>query len=110
MPDEGGSEKSAIDLYFIDKEGNNFKATVFHEPYFYVESKDPRYDAELTQHLTKRFEGCRVEPVVMDDLDMPNHLSGRKHVFLRLSFGTVNELMETKQALRYCYDCSLRFL
>ena len=61
MPDETGTEKSALDLYFLDREGGNFKATVFFAPYFYVDMEDPKRLNELTNHLQKRFEGCRVE-------------------------------------------------
>ena len=99
MPDETGMEKSAVDLYFLDRNGGNFKATVFYEPYFYVDVVDPRRTVELTQHLRKRFEGCRVEQADKEDLDMPNHLSGKKHRFLKMSFGTVQELMDAKSQL-----------
>jgi DNA polymerase epsilon subunit 1 len=102
MPDETGTEKSALDLYFVDKHGGNFKATVFHEPYFYVDVSDPRRLLELVQALPKRLEGCgcKVSQVELADLDMPNHLSGKLHKFLKLSFGTVAELMDAKTMLR----------
>ena len=29
-------ERSALDMYFLQQDGNTFKATVKHEPYFYV--------------------------------------------------------------------------
>lgn len=101
MPDETGMEKSALDLYFIDREGGNFKTTIFYEPYFYVDVAEGRKSlTEVAQHLLKRFEGCRVEVVVFEDLDLPNHLGGRKHSLLKMSFGTVAELMDVKSALR----------
>ena len=37
MPDETGLERSGLDLYFIDREGGNFKASIFYEPYFYID-------------------------------------------------------------------------
>jgi DNA polymerase epsilon subunit 1 len=102
MPDETGMEKSALDLYFIDREGGNFKTTIFYEPYFYIDvAEGSRSQAEVAQHLLKRFEGCRVDAVVLDDLDLPNHLGGRKHSLLKISFGTVAELMDVRSALRY---------
>jgi DNA polymerase epsilon subunit 1 len=103
MPDETGMEKAAMDLYFIDREGGNFKATVFYEPYFYVDVKDSRRLIEISQTLQKRFEGCRVEQADLEDLDLANHLSGKKHRFLKISFGTVSELMDAKSALRLAY-------
>lgn len=101
MPDESGLERSALDLYLIDREGRNFKAAVFYDPYFYLDLRDPKYSMELSQHLTKRFEGsCRIELVEREDLDMANHLSGKRHSFLKLSFSTVSDLMDAKAVLR----------
>ena len=34
-----------------------------------------------------------------EDLDMQNHLSGKKHRFLKLSFANVSELMDAKSIL-----------
>lgn len=100
MPDASGSEKSGVDLYFLDRDGGSFKATMFYEPYFYLDVSDPRRQLELTQHLQKRFEGSRAEPVDKEDLDMINHLAGKQHKMIKLSFGTVAELMDAKTALR----------
>lgn len=101
MPDESGVERSAIDLYFIDRAGGNFKAAVFCDPYFFLDLQDPRQGLELSQHLAKRFEGsCRTEMVEKEDLDMPNHLSGKRHTFLKLSFSTVSEMNDAKAVLR----------
>ena len=110
MPDETGIEKSGMDLYFIERgassdgtgggAGGNFKATVFFEPYFYLDVSDPRRLVEISNHLLKRFEGCKTQFVEREDLDLPNHLSGKKHPFLKLSFGTVNEQMDAKSQLR----------
>jgi hypothetical protein len=63
MPDEAGAEKSALDLYYIDREGMNFKATVFFEPYFYVDVKDHRRMTEISAHLRKKFDGLKIEQV-----------------------------------------------
>jgi DNA polymerase epsilon subunit 1 len=103
MPDETSMEKSGLDLYFLDRDGGSFKATVFYEPYFYVDLKDQRRIMELMSHLQKRFEGCKVEQAEKEDLDMPNHLSGKKHKFLKLSFRTVSELMDAKNSLRFVW-------
>jgi len=34
-----------------------------------------------------------------EDLDLHNHLSGKRHKFLKLSFNTVSELIEAKSSL-----------
>eukprot|EP01038_Epipyxis_sp_PR26KG_P011543 gene11543-15462_t len=101
MPDETGMERSGMDLYFLDREGGNFKATIFYEPYFYVDISDGKRIIEVTQHLLKIFEGCKVVPEDKEDLDMANHLTGKKHKFLKISFSTVNSLVAAKKKLRY---------
>lgn len=93
-------EKSGIDMYFIDRNGENFKASLVYSPYFYIDAKDEKFNIELMQHLQKRFENCRVELKNLEDLDMPNHLSGKTHQFIKISFGTVAELVECKTILR----------
>lgn len=93
-------EKSGLDLYFIDRSGENFKASLVYSPYFYIDAEE-KHTIELMQHLQKRFENCRVELVCLEDLDMPNHLSGKQHQFIKISFGTVSELVECKNLLRY---------
>ena len=96
-----GTEKSAMDLYFIDRAGENFKATVIYEPYFYIDVSNSSSMQELSLHLQKHFEKCRVEFVDLEDLDMPNHLSGKKHTFLKILFDTVAELQDCKQELKW---------
>ena len=104
MPDEYGNEKSGLDLYFLDRQGGNFKATIFYRPYFYVDLYDSRRALEISQHIQKKFEGCFVDIIEKEDLSMPGHLSGKKHKFLKLSFGTVNELMDVKNILKKTAD------
>ncbi len=60
---------------------------------------DSRRLIEISQQLQKRFETCVAETVEMEDLDMPNHLSGKKHRLLKVSFDTVSDLVETKNKL-----------
>lgn len=36
MKCEDGVERAALDMYFLQQDGNTFKATVRHEPYFYL--------------------------------------------------------------------------
>lgn len=98
---EEGTEKSAMDLYFVDRNGENFKATVIYEPYFYIDVSNTSCMQELSLHLQKHFENCRVEFSDLEDLDMPNHLSGKRHTFLKIMFDTVAELQECKQELKY---------
>ena len=55
---------------------------------------------EIAACLIKKFDGCSVEQIDLEDLDLANHLSGKKHKFLKISFGTVNELMEARNELK----------
>ena len=89
-----------MDLYFIDRNGGNFKANVVSKPYFYIDLSDTKKHIELMNYLPRRFEGCTVEEVEREDLDMPNHLSGKKHKFLKLSFKSESQLMDAKAAIR----------
>ena len=85
MSDETGVEKNALDLYYIDRQGENFKSTIYFEPYFYIDVKDIRRLSEISAILLKKFEGCKTEQIELDDLDLQNHLSGKKHKFLKIS-------------------------
>ena len=53
MEDENGVEKSALDIYYINRAGGNFKATVFFDPYFYLDINDIRRYPEITACLLK---------------------------------------------------------
>ncbi|CAN0477990.1 unnamed protein product, partial [Ectocarpus sp. 12 AP-2014] len=101
IPDASGNEKSGLDMYFLEQDGGTFKATVFYKPYFYVLVKEERYIQDCIQCIRRRFEDSAVEVTVVDkeDLDMPNHLSGKLRRFLKLSFHSVADLMEVKRAL-----------
>jgi DNA polymerase epsilon subunit 1 len=100
MPDENGNPKSGLDMYFLDREGSNFKATILYDPYFYVVIKDNSRLNEICQHLEKKFETCKTMPIQKEDLDLANHLSGKKNQLIKLSFSTVKDLMDVKSELR----------
>lgn len=51
-------------------------------------------------YLPRRLEGCTVEEVEREDLDMPNHLSGKKHKFLKLSFKSESQMSDAKAIVR----------
>jgi hypothetical protein len=121
MPDESGIERSGLDLYFIEKgdEGadandagagadanglppqqRNFKATLFFQPYLYLDVADPRRSMEVANAVMKKFPGSKAVQVEMEDLDLPNHLSGKKHPLLKFSCNTERELLDAKKELR----------
>ncbi len=100
MPDSGGLEKSGMDLYFLDKNGENFKASVFHSPYFFLDISDTSRLVEITNFLMRKFENAIVSVDEKDDLDMPNHLAGLKHKLIKMAFHTVQDLVEVRNKLR----------
>jgi DNA polymerase epsilon subunit 1 len=97
-----GVEQSGLDLYFVDDEGENFKTTLLHRPYFYLLTR--REDTNLGQLLMRKFEGTLLaaELVPMVDLDMPNHLSpdNRTRKVWKLLFDSVNQLMDVRKQLQ----------
>ncbi|TFJ85676.1 hypothetical protein NSK_003184 [Nannochloropsis salina CCMP1776] len=101
VPDEEGRERSGMDLYFLQQDGDTFKVTTFYEPYFYIGLRDDRYIAEVMQLLQRKFDqvGMTILACDKEDLDLPNHLSGKLHRFLRLSFFNVSELMDVRSVL-----------
>lgn len=98
--DGNGNEISGLDLYFIDRNGDNFKASICFEPYFLIDVSDSSRLLELSQHLQKRFPSCVIHVIDKEDLDLPNHLSGKTHAFLKLSFKKVSDLVDSKSILR----------
>ena len=97
-----GDELSGIDLYFVDKNGENFKTTFLHRPYFYVVTK--KQDDMLGQLLLKKFSGvlAEVQQVPMKDLDQPNHLSPNHthRMVWKLIFQNVSQLIDVRNQLR----------
>lgn len=98
--DEDKRLVSAVDFYFVQEDGSRFKVAYPFRPYFYLAAKKG-CEHEVAAYLTKRFSGSvtSVEPVVKEDLDLPNHLIGLKRTYLKLSFLTVNDLMKVKKEI-----------
>lgn len=94
-------EKAALDVYFLCQDGSTFKGSVVHAPYFYV-SANKKWTKEVLSLLERRFEGllASAEAVEKEDLDLPNHLSGLKATYIKLSFRTVSDLMEVRREIR----------
>lgn len=89
---------SAVDYYFIEDDGARFKATLPYKPYFYVSTVSGA-EQEVASHLTRKFSGLisKVEIVQKENLDLPNHLSGLKGKFVKLSFSTVTDLNKVRK-------------
>ncbi|CAI7838422.1 unnamed protein product, partial [Closterium sp. NIES-53] len=89
---------SCVNLYFMCQNGSTFKAQVKYEPYFYIATKERR-EMEVDAYLRRKYEGLitGIEPVEKEDLDLPNHLSGRRRVYLKVCFANVQNLMEVRR-------------
>ncbi|TYZ50827.1 hypothetical protein PybrP1_003159 [[Pythium] brassicae (nom. inval.)] len=99
-PTEGKFEVSAVELYFLEQDGKAFKTRVIYQPYLYVRPEENR-SQEVIAYCLRKFDGlvAKAERVLVEDLDLPNHLSGKKAVYVKLSFFTVADLVSVKQAL-----------
>lgn len=91
--------RAALDCYFLEENGGQYKATIEYEPYFLVGIKKG-HESEVEEWL-KRVPGDGVVKTVRriekDDLDMPNHLLGYQRPFLEVKFANVNDLMAARR-------------
>ncbi|KAI8922694.1 hypothetical protein BC831DRAFT_404638 [Entophlyctis helioformis] len=105
MDTECPTGKAGVDLYFVEEDGATFKATVLHQPYFYVICK-PGTESDVEEHLKRKFRRTLVSVVKMikDDLELPNHIAEQKRTLLKLSFWNVQQLQTVKSALTPLID------
>ncbi|KAF4585906.1 DNA polymerase epsilon [Ophiocordyceps camponoti-floridani] len=91
--------RAALDCYFIEAEGDTFKATVEYDPYFLIAVRRGR-EADV-EEWAKRVPGGGVVKTIRrvekDDLKMPNHLLGHRRTFLELRFANVGDLMAARK-------------
>ena len=92
--------RAALDCYFIEDDGQTFKASVEYEPYFLIAVRRGR-EGEVEEWL-KRVPGGggvvrNVRRVEKDDLSMPNHLLGYRRTFLELRCANVQDLLTVRR-------------
>ncbi|SMQ55161.1 unnamed protein product [Zymoseptoria tritici ST99CH_3D7] len=92
--------RAAVDFYFINDDGESFKASVEYQPYFLIAVKKGR-EPEVEEWVKRGYEGLvrGVDKVVKEDLKMPNHLLGYRRTFLKLSFANQNDLLAVRREL-----------
>ncbi|CAL8464190.1 g3725 [Coccomyxa elongata] len=97
---ESGNTVAAVNCYFMSQDGSMFKAQVPFSPYFYLQIKGDM-EAEVDAYLRRKYTTAirDVETVFREDLDLKNHLSGLKRKLLKVSFWTVQQLMDVKRDL-----------
>ncbi|RYP81001.1 hypothetical protein DL769_002181 [Monosporascus sp. CRB-8-3] len=95
----GSGGRAALDCYFIEEDGQTFKATVEYEPYFLVAVRRG-HEVEV-EEWCKRVPGGgavrAVRRIEKDDLSMPNHLLGYRRTFLELRFINVQDLLAVRR-------------
>ncbi|XP_047972925.1 DNA polymerase epsilon catalytic subunit A-like isoform X2 [Salvia hispanica] len=91
---------SCVDLYFVCQDGSMFKAKYKFRPYFYAATKE-KMETDVEAYLRRRYEGqiADIEIVEKEDLNLKNHLSGLHKCYLKISFDTVQQLMQVKKDL-----------
>lgn len=92
--------RAGVDFYFIDEDGDNFKATLEYDPYFLLAVKRGK-ETEVEEWCKRMFEGLvkSVARVSKEDLQMPNHLLGYKRTFLKLTFANVSDLLSVRRTI-----------
>ncbi|OCK81484.1 DNA polymeras-like protein epsilon [Lepidopterella palustris CBS 459.81] len=92
--------RAGVDFYFIEENGETFKATVEYDPYFLVAVKKGK-EPEVEEWCRRAFEGVvkNIKKVEKEDLQMPNHLLGYRRTFLRLSFANVGDLLGVRKVI-----------
>ncbi|KAJ8965898.1 hypothetical protein NQ314_003839 [Rhamnusium bicolor] len=91
---------AAIDYYFMEEDGTRFKVSYPFLPYFYILTKRELIQ-EVTEFLTKKYSGTigKIETVVKEDLDLPNHLIGLKQKYIKLSFVNQTDLIKVRKEI-----------
>ena len=92
--------KAGVEYYFIEDDGNTFKATVAYDPYFLIAVRRGK-EAEVEEWCRRSFEGLvkAIKRVEKEDLQMPNHLLGYRRTFLQLSFENVPDLLSVRKSI-----------
>ena len=87
-----------MNCYFMQQDGQTFKAQARYAPYFLLATK-PECEHDVEAFLRRRYEGKihDVEMVDKEDLDLKNHLSGLKQRYLKVTFATVQDLMDVRR-------------
>ncbi|BFZ59058.1 DNA polymerase epsilon catalytic subunit [Saitoella coloradoensis] len=92
--------KAAMDYYFLGDDGDSFKASVQYDPYLFVACKVGT-EGEVEEYLRRAFDGLilKTSRAQKEDLRMPNHLTGYRRTFIKLTFANTNDLYQVKKVL-----------
>ncbi|CAA0372322.1 unnamed protein product [Arabidopsis thaliana] len=103
-----GKTFSCVDLFFVTQDGSSFKTKYKFRPYLYAATKD-NMELEVEAYLRRRYERqvADIQIVHKEDLDLKNHLSGLQKKYLKVSFDTVQQLVEVKRDLLHIVERNL---
>jgi len=101
--DEGSDdmvELAALEMFFLQQDGSTFKAKILHRPYCYVIVKEGLC-MEVKAALERRFAPHVdvIEIVTKEDLDLADHLAGKKRECLQLMFRNVSDMLNVRSSL-----------
>lgn len=98
---ESNASLSGVDYYFLDDSGGSFKVQYAYDPYFLIMCP-PGKESELEEWLRKTLEKSSksIARVEKDDLELDNHLIGKKRSILKLDFNNVGDLLDAKRTLQ----------
>ncbi|OWM73679.1 hypothetical protein CDL15_Pgr026779 [Punica granatum] len=96
---------SCIDLYFVTQDGTSFKSKYKFRPYFYAATKD-KMEMDVEAYLRRKYESqvADIEIMEKEDLNLKNHLSGLQKSYLKISFDSVQQLMNVKNDLLHVVE------
>jgi DNA polymerase epsilon subunit 1 len=106
LPDEGdvsgeGAQRAALVLLFQDLAGDTFYVHLHFNPYILVQAVEG-HEREVELGLMSVFGAQlihEITPVEKEDLDLINHLSGKKRVYLKVVFRNVQDLTTVRGRL-----------
>lgn len=103
---------SALKLFFVSEDGQDWFTNLVHLPYFYVGLSNDNYLDHVKHFLEQNVKGL-VEKVYREDLSRPNHIKNpklskqaTKRSFLKISFATIDLL---RQGLQYIRSIKSRY-
>ncbi|TID25518.1 hypothetical protein CANINC_002908 [Pichia inconspicua] len=92
---------SGVDYYFLDEEGGSFKVSYQYDPYFLLICP-PGKETELEEWLRRTLENIvkATSTIEKDDLDLTNHLTGKKRSLVKLTFNNISDLLNARRILQ----------
>lgn len=91
---------AALDMYFLQMDGSRYKVTIVYPPYLFIVPRHGQ-SLEVARFLSKKYAGVmqKLEHTHKEDLDLPNHLSGRKLEVLQMWFPNNNAMIKVRRDL-----------